>query len=283
MDDKVYFQGLNSDTEDSWVVGTLEDGIITVPANEYMGNSPYYYDLYANFIEVFGREMTMTYDEENNKITTKSIGFDYIYSETVIDEVAYDYAEMYLVKEKPGTPETPEVTEVRLADTDNPWIALNIPTTTTDGNEMILDQVFYIISITNKDGETSLYTFKADEYSCLDEDMSEMPYNFTDNYDIYQGGSKIYVYGEDFTSWQQILVQTAYKTDGAVYYSDYGVYDLTGYWEPVGINGVAAKDVKSVKYFDLQGRQITADTKGIVISVKQISDGTTKTQKELRK
>ena len=283
VDDKVYFQGLNSDTEDSWVVGTLEDGIITVPANEYMGNSPYYYDLYANFIEVFGREMTMTYDEENNKITTKSIGFDYIYSETVIDEIAYDYAEIYLVKEKPGTPETPEVTEVKLADTDYPWIALNIPTTTTDGNEMILDQVFYIISITNKDGETSIYTFKADDYNYLDEDMSEMPYNFTDNYDIYQGGSKIYVYGEDFTSWQQILVQTAYKTDGAVYYSDYGVYDLTGYWEPVGINDVAAKGVKSVKYFDLQGRQITADTKGIVISVKQISDGTTKTQKELRK
>ena len=286
--DQVYFQGLNADTEDSWVVGTLEDGVITVPANEYLGYSSYYYYQYSAFVEVFAREMTLTYDAENNKITSRGIGFDYFYNGTAINELAYDYAEMYLVPEIPGTPETPEVTGVNLApwETDYPWIALDIPTVTTDGNEMILDNVFYTITIKDKDGEMFNYVFKADDYGSLDEDMTQMPYNYTDEgtfYDIYKGGARVYVYGYDFTTWQQIWVQTTYYTSEATNFSEYGIYDLTDYWEAVGINDVAAKDVKSVKYFDLQGRQATADTKGVVIAVKTMSDGTTKTQKMLRK
>lgn len=277
--DQVYFQGLSRYMPDSWVVGTLEGNVVTVPADEYLGD--FYYNGYA--LPVFGYEMTFTYDAENNKFTSDNIAFDIYFGDAVLTTESYDYAELYLVKEIPGKPETPEVVDVNLYDTDYPWIALNIPTTTTDGNEMILDQVFYTITIMDKDGEMFDYVFKADDYYYLDEDMTQMPYNFSDNYDIYQGGAKVYVYGYDFTTWQQIWVQTTYYTSGATDFSEYGIYDLTEYWEAVGINDVAAKDVKSVKYFDLQGRQIPADAKGVVIAVKTMSDGTTKTQKELRK
>ena len=283
--DQVYFQGLNSDTPDSWVVGTLEDGVITVPANEYMGYSEYYYYTYSALVEVFGREMTLTYDAENNKITSRNIGFDYFYNESAIDAIAFDYAEMYLIPEIPGTPETPEVTGVNLApwETDYPWITLDIPTTTTDGNEMILSNVYYFIRVQRADGSDFTYTFYADDYMYLGEDVVFMPYTYTDNYDIYYGGQKVYVFDDDFTTWQKIFVQSVYMTGEEAYYSQVGEYDLTGYWEEVGINDIAANNVKNVKYFDLQGRQATADTKGVVIAVKTMSDGTTKTTKMLRK
>jgi hypothetical protein len=59
--------------------------------------------------------------------------------------------------------------------------------------------------------------------------------------------------------------------------------DLAPYWEAVGIDEIAAETAKSVKYFDLQGRQTTADAKGVVIRVARMADGSTKTTKMLRK
>ena len=111
--------------------------------------------------------------------------------------------------------------------------------------------------------------------------MSEIPYNFTDNFDIYN--NHLYVYAEDFTKWTKIGIQSVYYGGGETNESNIVWVDLTEYWEAVGIEEIAAAQSKSVKFYDLQGRQVNADAKGIVIRVDRMADGSTKTTKMLRK
>ena len=110
-----------------------------------------------------------------------------------------------------------------------------------------------------------------------DEDIVEIPYNFS-NYDIIGGGTTsryIYFYTGDF---EYFGVQTIYRGGGEerrspiIYYPDGG---------PTGLNELPSSDATVVEttYLDLQGRQHNGLTEGINIVVVKYSDGTTKSAK----
>ena len=228
--DQVYFQGLSDFKPDNWIVGMLANSDITIPAKEYLGEYYFYDPIY-----VYTQDMNFTYNVANDQIIANTIAFDLCNEGNVYFTESFKNVELTLVKAVPGIPATPSVTNVKLYDTSYTYIELNVPTTITNGNEMLFDNLYYMISIERFDGSSFDYTFKTDTYYYLENDLVWMPYNYTDDSDIYQGGHKIYIYDDNVTSWKIIKVQSKYEcSNSEIYYSDFGIYDLTKYWKESG-------------------------------------------------
>lgn len=280
--DQVYFQGLSDYVPEGWVVGTLEEGVITIPTGEYLG-------VFSRSIEgmgyvdfdVFSNEIHFTYDAEADKYNAGALSFAVNYSGSTITNEEYGSVELTRIVEKDALPQAPEVVAVDLTG-EYPYIVLNVPTQDVNGDEMLTSKLSYQIVIEDQSGSVYTYTFTSDQYASIPEgeDMESVPYLYNDGYDIYTGGNPVYVYAEDFTQWAAIRVRSYYSSG----MSETTRYDLTEYW--TGIDDVAAATdgaVKAVKYYDLQGRPATGATRGIVVAVKTMADGSTKTQKVLRK
>ena len=284
--DQVYIQGLCQYNSDAWVVGTMTDNVLTIPAGEYVGNY-YIYDDETGDEYIFNlmtEEITFTYDPEKDEFTTNSIKIDAYYDgQPVGNFVSYDYAVITKIVEVAATPADPEFTGLNLDvnETPYPYVDYNIPLVDTNGNPMLSSKLAYrFYYATEEEGEVQ-YVCTTDAYEEISEDMSEIPYNFSDDWDIYN--DRLYVYGEDFTKWTKIGIQSVYYGGGETNESNIVWVGLAEYWEAVGIEEIAATQSKSVKFYDLQGRQVNADAKGIVIRVERLADGSTKTTKMLRK
>ena len=284
--DQVYIQGLCQYNSDTWVVGTMTDNVLTIPAGEYVGDY-YTYDEESDTEYIFNlmtEEITFTYDPEKDEFTTNSIAIDAYYDgQPVGNFVSYDYAVITKVVEVAATPADPEFTgwNLDVNDTSYPYVDYVIPLVDTNGNPMLGSKLAYrFYYATEEEGEVR-YVCTTDAYEEISEDMSEIPYNFSDDWDIYN--YRLYVYAEDFTKWTKIGIQSVYYGGGETNESNIVWVDLAEYWEAVGIEEIAAAQSKSVKFYDLQGRQVNADAKGIVIRVDRMADGSTKTTKMLRK
>lgn len=291
--DEVYFQGLSESNPEAWVVGTLADGVVTIPASEYLGD--YEVPDYGLSVGLYTEETTLSYNADKKEFTTEALTIDAEFGGSVFPWEEYSDVTIYFVADVAAVPANPEILYVELADTRTeeelaaddsyfyPYIILNIPSQDTEGNSLALNKLFYHIYV-NRDGVVSDYVFTPDYYY-IEEDMPEVPYSFADGIDFLSEGNlkQVYVYDEAIAQWGAVGVQSVYYGGGTTNSSPIVWYDLADYWESVGIDDVVNTSVQSVKYYDLQGRAATAGTKGIVIAVKQMADGTIKTQKMLRK
>ena len=295
-DNEVYIQGLSTYIEDAWVKGTLEEGVLTIPQT-YLGE----YEGWGTE-DLYFSETEFIYDAEAGKFTCEA-GF------TTYDDAGYPYDEVsnvVLTKqvEKAVAPADPSVKNFVLigVDEDNnttdadgnpiffayPWMALDIPVVDVDGDPLLQDKLSYVIYIVDKDGIQKELTLTTDLYYYLEEDMTEIPYTFSDSYDIFTGGNPLYLEQdpEEIITWQKIGVQSIYRGLGEEHRSNIGWFDIVGYLAEnnitVGIRNIAADNQEAV-YFDLQGRMVTATQKGMVIKQTRNANGTVKTVKVVRK
>ena len=278
--DEVYIQGLSSYIEDGWVKGTLENGVLTIPET-YIG----VYKGWFGDSDIYFPETKFIYDAETATFTCED-GF------TTYDDDGYAYDEVsnvVLTKlvEKAATPADPSVKNFILigVDDDNnttdadgnpiffayPWIGLDIPVVDVDGDPMVQNKLSYVIYIVDKDGIQKELTLTKDLYSKLDEDMTEIPYLFSDNYDIYAGGSPLYLNQdpEEIITWKKIGVQSIYRGLGEEHRSNIGWFDIVEYLGEnnitTGIRNFNAGN-QDVVYFDLQGRRVAVPGKGLYIA-----------------
>ena len=168
--------------------------------------------------------------------------------------------------EKAATPATPAVT--RFAEEDGNYFAnFDIPTTDVDGNDLLTSRLCYVIW-TEKDGRRQPLTLTADLYENLAEDMTEIAYGFTDDYDIMPHGQQVHLNQgeEELMSWTKIGIQTIYRGAGEEHRSDIGWLDLTAYWDTVGIADANTSVSKAGNTaYDLLGR-LSQHVKGIGIA-----------------
>ena len=293
---EVYIQGLSTYIEDAWVKGTLENGVLTIPET-YLGE----YEGWGT-ADLYFSETEFIYDAEADKFTSEA-GF------TTYDDTGYAYDEVsdvVLTKlvEKAATPADPSVKnfiligvddEGNTADADGnpifvtyPWMGLDIPMVDVDGDPLLQDKLSYVIYIVDKDGIQNELTLTTDLYYKLEEDMTEIPYTFSDGYDIYTGGKTLYLEQdpEEIITWQKIGVQSIYRGLGEENRSNIGWFDITEYLNDnnitTGIRNIAADNQQTV-YFDLQGRMVTAARKGMLIKQMRNANGTVRTVKVVRK
>ena len=278
-ENEVYFQGLSEYVEDAWVKGINNNGVISIPET-YLG---IYESLFGDS-ELSMNAAEFVYNAEEQKFTSEA-GFT-----TTDGEYAYDELEQVVltkIVEKAATPADPEIVQFKLITetgefTKYPSVKFNIPVIDTEGNAMVSDKLSYIVYIVDSLGVEAPLTFTTDLYTKLTEDMTEIPYNFSDTWDIYAGGSPVYLNQEPtlIASWKKIGVQSIYRGMGEEHSSNKVWFDIEDLMS--GISSVTANEGE-VRYFDLQGRAANGSAKGLLIKQVRDAQGNVKTVKVVRK
>lgn len=159
------------------------------------------------------------------------------------------------------------------------YLKFDLTTTDAEGNVLNPSKLSYKIFFDDEE-----FTFFPDEYENLGlDELTEVPYSFTDNYDIYVSGQSRQIYFFN-TGFQKITVQEYYKgSDGKTYSSEPENY----YLSPDGIKDAAISDngskAASVAYYDLAGRQVSQPQHGVYVKTTTFADGTVKSAKTLVK
>ena len=207
----VYIQGLCSYLPDAWVKGTLSGSQVVVPTGQYYGSYGGQYDMW--FVGYGGsgiEDVVFSYDAVANQLTTdqlvilngarESLSYYAYYSDVVITKVV----------EKAATPADPVITSLTNSQYGY-YIAFTIPIVDTNGDGLVSSKLSYVI-YSDVEGDISPLTFTPATHIYLDEDLTEIPYGFTEDYDFYDG--QIYLnelYSED---WNRIGIKSIYTGGG---------------------------------------------------------------------
>lgn len=281
--DKLYIQGFNSAQPDLWAEGTIADGVVTIKNKQYLGADLYnrrhcflltcdesevWDDEYEEYVPILVPmdEMKLDYDADKQTITGRKylvvnmndryINFTDIYADPRIEpwtEVA-------------ATPKDPVIQG--LSTDYEQVIRFAAPMFDTEGRLMNLDKLYFNIVA---DGVA--HTLTPDEYSWLDEPMTDIPYSL-DNYDFYCTGEdhSAYFY---FSGYEKVGIQMVYRGGGEEHRSN-----IVYYTDPEsGIHAIGEGRAVSETYTDLAGRRANASAKGLLIRTRTMADCTKLTDK----
>ena len=262
-ENEVYFQGLSEFVPEAWVKGTLADGKVTIPET-YLG---VYESMFGDYeLNFAGAEFT--YDADKNMFTAES------YQTTTDDGYPLDeYADITITKvvEMAATPATPSLAFAQSMFDESVYngLTLNIPLEDINGNPMVSSKLSYVI-LYEKDNVVSTLEFTTALYEKITENMTEIPYNYDDDWDI----SNSYIYlnqdEDELKSWSKVGVQSIYRGGGEENKSEIGWFDMSAYWS--GINNIKAdlNDGKAVIY-NMAGQRLQHAQKGLnIINGKKV-------------
>ena len=268
----VYFQGLSSSVPDAWVKGTLENGVVTLPENQYMG----VYESFFGDSEIFFGGATFVYNAEKATFTSEQ-GFITTSEDYPFDE--FSNVVITKVVEKVATPAMPSILKMEYDDEYGFIVYPDVPLTDTEGNYLLSTKLSYQLYV-DKKGVVEPYVLKTSYYEKLSENMTAIPYVFTDDWDIEANAYLVYVYG-DVQNWSKIGVKSIYTGGGETRESAIGWYDVD-YNLLTGIQALT-QNTNNVVYYDMQGCQTTASAKGLLIRQERMNDGTVRNVKVLRR
>lgn len=204
----VYIQGLSDYVTDAWVKGTLNGTTLTIPET-YLG----VYESMSGEYDLTFPATTFVYDAEAGTFTCAE-GFTTLSSDgSAWDEVAN--VVLTKLNDVAAIPADPEITQITTINTNYPKVNFNIPIVDVDGNPLITDKLTYQLWV-EKNGEATPLVLEADLYDYLDEDMSEIPYEFSDDWDIYNEVLYLNQNLDEIYSWDKIGIQSIYYGGGEV-------------------------------------------------------------------
>ena len=221
----VYVQGLNLYLPEAWVKGTMENGRVTFSANQYYGSladdeGTIYETYFAGCDESWFDgvstltpiDVTFTVNETGDCWTTATVlvvntltdgiaGFDYL--KDVVLSKPYDVA---------ATPQAPTIAYYMPYDNSEGYggVSLDFPPLDVNGKPLLTSKLSYILY---KDVEKVISPIvipaqQEDGESFVD--MTEIPYNYTDGYNIEAHGYAAYFY-EPSSAFNRIGVQAIYR------------------------------------------------------------------------
>ena len=196
----VYIQGLCSYLPDSWVKGTLDGTTVTFPKGQYFGIYAEKYDVYLNTL--MGADVVFNYDPETGTFTAVNPFF-------LVDNSSVGYFDSYRgailthVEEQAATPATPSITSIEETSYGD-VVVFSIPTVDVDGNGMVTAKLAYQFFVND---ENTPLEFTTEYFPKLTENMTVIPYVFTDNYDIYN--DHIYL-NMPHDTWERLGIQSIY-------------------------------------------------------------------------
>lgn len=272
-DDKVYFQGLNSRAPEQWAMGYVEGDKVRIPNGQFMGQYNNYliylvngtstmitdpwYGTYLDF-EFNDADFYFNYDAEAHSLVAVdpesalliNAGLDRPY----YFEALYNPT-LTLFEEVAARPADPSVLFFldAVAEYGMGMFQCNVPLSDVTGKFLNANKVaykYYILA----DGEILDFVLNPDEYANLTEEMTEIPYSFTDNKDIMAGGAQLYFYQ---TGFQAMGIQSINYAGGErhvsnIVWSDGTVTEVAD--EPTtGIQHLSAPVCEGS--YDLMGRQ----------------------------
>ena len=223
----VYVQGFSNYLAEAWVKGTKNGKLVTFPKMQYMGE----YYTYGSSYAFYSGDAVFTYDAETGAYSAEGLIFG------VLADQYYDgkYVNPVLSKviEKAGTPADPIISSV--GDTQyGPAMEFKIPIVDVDGNGMVTSKLSYQVFV-DVEKEVSPLTFKTSDYKYLEQDMTIIPYGFTENYDFY--ANQIYLNMPEYKTFNKIGIQSIYTGGGEEHKSEITWFTIKeyGYVEPTPI------------------------------------------------
>ena len=288
-DNDIYIKGIASAHPDSWVKGNVVGSTITIPSMQYLGlNKTYGYYFYlagAKRKEVYDPSddvtyieyelvpnITMTLEEKSRTFKT-DLSLLYNAGKGMLSyDAAYDSPEFSPFNDVATTPATPIISTYMEYNEDAGYggLIFTLPTEDVNGNWINPEKMKYIIY-----GDDKAYELTTDFYTCIEENMTEVPYSFTDDLDfVLQDGEHIvYLYEGGFS---KMGVQSVYYGGGERTVSPI-VYQTS--------DGIKVKTSVPVttEFYDLQGRRLTNPTLGLTIMKAIYADGSVKTIKYIAK
>lgn len=293
----IYIGGLSESMPDAWAKGTIDGNKVTFENEQYMGAYGGYFQYlmnsvtaidpdYGEYLELTETPMTFDYDAAGKKLTPAAdntwlvnASLTEAYYLTALNNPVITWQGA----PKPAVPSDPCNLDVDPYDPGYGEGAFyfELPIIDTDGKLLDADHYYYNIFV---DGE--IFTLYNDEYEYLDdEELTDIPYNYTEGYDIEISGSErtLYFY---FDGAETMGVQAVYTIDGVTNKSNIITYDMaTGdVTNSAGIDSITdAKQVSSTVYYDLTGRQVANPSAGLFIKKTVYTDGTVKSSKRFIK
>lgn len=234
-------------------------------------------DIYGEYIEVYEvtDELVFTIDPATGIMTADKVMLTNASKTMTYYIEAFEDARLIpYTGKKPAVPVTPIVTEqMEIKD----WfgdgdvygaISFVIFPQDVNGNLIDLNDVYYNIIINDR-----LFTFTPEEFKYVKESMTDVPYYYSDDYDIQLNGKfhNIYFTNPEYT---KIGVQAKYVVDGVENVSGVAYYGSTGIRE-----ANVEEELEAVVYTDLLGNRVTSPTAGLYIKTMIYSDGSRKSVK----
>lgn len=298
----LYIGGLSESMPDAWVKGSISGSDVTIDTKQYMG-------IYGGMFQYFmtcesftdpengtgyrlvNTPATFSYDAAAKTLTQTSDNIllvnaaeDRVYYLDMFKDALIAYQDAY----KPATPLNPHslYTDGFNPGYGNGLFSFMLPKVGTDRSLLNTDAYYYNIYV---DGWR--FTFYPDEYEGLADmeidELTNVPYNFTDHFDISVSGAEhqIYYYFEGF---ETLGVQGVYTIDGVTNRTDLVNYNVeTGEETTINAASIDSVDAErkavSVTYYDLTGREHANPSSGLVIKRTVYSDGTVRSVKSMIK
>lgn len=296
--DKVFVRGLFSEQPDSWIEGKLDGDKVTFPSGQYVGEDETYGyytffcgatfsqawdDYYEEWYDVYtyADNLVFTYDKENQTLTSEES--DVAVYNTSDKKIAYlSVVNSPVLKPQPAeisqTPQNPFNLEFfdYLDDYGYSWLQFNLPMFNTEGVLLNVEDLYYKVYV---DGDE--YEFCTDEYVKLEDDMTLVPYKFSEDYDFIVNGTyhEVYLY---FTGADELGVQLCSVKDGDIV----GASDVVSINITSGVKSVedfSSKRVTSTSYFNMNGQQVGNPESGVFVKTVSYDDGSVRNYKVVRR
>ena len=200
----VYFQGMSEYCPEACVKGTKDGNTVTFAAMQYMGE----YGSYGSSYFFYNGKTVFIYDSETDTYTAEGQVYG-VLADTYYDG-NYTNPVIAPVEEKAVMPANPAITA--LTNGNYGWyIDFNVPLQDVNGDPILASKLTYII-YTDVSKKVTPLTFTPATHSRLTEDLTEIPYGFTEQYDIY--ADEIYLNDLFSEDWNQIGIQSIYYGGG---------------------------------------------------------------------
>lgn len=282
----IYMKGLLPELQNSAFKGTIDGDKIVFESGQFLGI--YNSDSYAYMVGIsydadnnakMAQELTFTYDKENKIIKgDENTAVAYNRSKENLSVIKLWRSPEFKVQpaDIDQTPLAPSFIEWQAFSDEagQGFFRFNLPINNKDGYILNERNMYYNVYF---DG--ALETFYTDEYTRLEEDLTDVPYTFKDGWNFYALGTVhvLYYYSRGVTTVGVVLCNKAGDT---VYSSPMTILNMETGEITSGISNVAdGFEVESEEWFSLDGKRISSPANGIYIRKAIMSDGSVKVDK----
>lgn len=289
--EEIYFQGMSPYMPDAWVKATVEYGdseaYVSIAQDQYIGTygGSYVYTKCVKIgVDEWGDEdfvfmpedyqYQLVWDYEENTMVPKDPEVILLFNGSKNSVYYVDYFDEFVIMHQDsfdGVPMDPyDLLYVDfMEDYGELQFVFFAPGFTEDGDVLMIDDLSYVIYVNGDQ-----WTFDAAEYG-LEEDLTEIPWNLKSDYIGAYGSQHVVIFFVEGIS--SLGVQSVYKYDGKETRSEIVTIDL----DPDAVGTVdAGKKVASVKYYGLDGREVTNPATGIFVKRVVFEDGSVATFKK---
>lgn len=293
----IYVKGVYDSMPDAVIKGTFDGRKAVFASDQFLGENlwaeHWAYFVAAKYI-VYPAEDEWSYDEydltalealeltydADAKTLTAEEGQAVVFSAIPGDKIYYIdvYTEPSLTWQDTSTPMVPADPEIVSYENNFEEYEFHtydyiISTESVDGRLLDVKNIYYNLLLDGEPYEVEYYNYDTEET----EGYTDIPYDYEDFTNICNYGDKLQamIYADGFDTFG---IQVFYKNaDGSVTSSN-----IVSYGESSLDKVAADATVVDREYYDVSGRLVSADARGLVIGVYKMSDGQVKVVKRVK-